>query len=171
VVSTFLFTLLLAFMFAHVEVEIEGPHGWATSLPTWRVENHWLLDLLWGGRAMTGYHAWVFPFIALFFHFPMVFRGFWSWRAQVRAIACVMLFWVAEDGLWFVLNPAYGLARFDPVNVPWHRHWWGPAPADYWVFGFLCLLLFAMSAMPKARPPAHEGPVARKPRAHARIPR
>jgi hypothetical protein len=101
---------------------------------------------------MTGYHAWVFPFIALFFHFPMIFRGFWSWRAQVRIIACVMLFWVAEDGLWFILNPAFGLGRFTPENVPWHRHWWGPAPTDYWVFGFLCILLFALSAMPKSRP-------------------
>ncbi|MET0618170.1 MAG: hypothetical protein ABWZ54_10365, partial [Luteibacter sp.] len=90
VLATMAFTLLLALLFAHVEIEIEGPHGWATSLPTWRVENRWWLDLFWGGRAMTGYHAWVFPFIALFFHFPMVFQGYWSWRAQVRAIACVM---------------------------------------------------------------------------------
>jgi hypothetical protein len=149
VIGTAAFTLMLAFMFAHVEVEIEGAHGWATSLPTWRVEHHWLLDLLWGGRPMTGYHAWVFPFIALFFHFPMVFRGFWSWRAQVRAIACIMLFWVAEDALWFIINPAFGMARFTPANVPWHRHWWGPAPVDYWVFAPLCVVLLVVSALPR----------------------
>jgi hypothetical protein len=31
---------LLAFFFAKVEIEIEGPAGWAAKLPTWRVENH-----------------------------------------------------------------------------------------------------------------------------------
>ncbi|TCV94622.1 hypothetical protein EC912_103107 [Luteibacter rhizovicinus] len=144
-IATFAFTLVLAWMFANVEIQIEGGAGWATSLPTWRIERHWLLDLLWGGRAMTGYHAWVFPFIALFFHFPMVFQGRWTWRAEVRAIACVMIFWVTEDLLWFVLNPAWGLGRFNPVDVPWHKHWWGVAPTDYWVYGALGLGLFVLS--------------------------
>lgn len=34
-----------------------------------------LLDLFWSGKPMTGYHAWVFPFVALFFHLPAVFFG------------------------------------------------------------------------------------------------
>ena len=63
--------LLLGFFFANVEIQIEGSAGWAANLPTWRIEKHWLLDLFWGGRAMTGYHAWVFPFVALFFHLPV----------------------------------------------------------------------------------------------------
>lgn len=33
---------LVAFFFAQVEIQIEGPAGWAANLPTWRVENHWL---------------------------------------------------------------------------------------------------------------------------------
>ncbi len=45
---------LMAFFFAEVEIQIEGGAGWATSLPTWRIEQHWLLDIFWGGRAMTG---------------------------------------------------------------------------------------------------------------------
>ena len=52
-----LFTLLLAFFFAKVEVHIEGPGGWAANLPTWRIEQHVLLDLFWGGRAMTGWRS------------------------------------------------------------------------------------------------------------------
>lgn len=68
--------VLLAFFLAQVEIQIEGSAGWAAGLPTWRIEDHWMLDLFWGGRAMTGYHAWMFPFIALFFHFPLLFHGF-----------------------------------------------------------------------------------------------
>ena len=101
--------MLLAYFFANVEIQIEGSAGWAANLPTWRIEHHWLLDLFWGGRPMTGYHAWVFPFVALFFHLPAVFNGRWSWRIEARTIACIMVFWLTEDFLWFVLNPAYGL--------------------------------------------------------------
>nr|WP_221195604.1 hypothetical protein [Luteibacter sp. Sphag1AF] len=148
---TFLATVLLAWMFANVEIQIEGPNGWATGLPTWRIEHHWLLDLLWGGRPMTGYHAWVFPFIAVLFHFPMIVEGHWRWRAQIRALACLMVFWVTEDFLWFVLNPAFGLSRFDPSHVPWHKHWCGVAPTDYWVYGALGLVLFVVSALRSSR--------------------
>ena len=64
----FTYVSVLAYFFANVEIANEGFAGWAADLPTWRIEKHWALDLFWGGRAMTGYHAWVFPFIALFFH-------------------------------------------------------------------------------------------------------
>jgi hypothetical protein len=44
-----LWVVLAAFFFAQVEIQIEGPAGWASSLPTWRIEDHWLLDIFWGG--------------------------------------------------------------------------------------------------------------------------
>ncbi|MFT5588871.1 MAG: hypothetical protein ACI9ZF_001042 [Bradyrhizobium sp.] len=145
ILLTVVWVFLLALFFAQTEIQIEGGAGWGINLPTWRIEHHWLLDLFWGGRAMTGYHAWVFPFIILFFHFPLLFVGHWSWRAEARVAACVMLFWISEDFLWFVLNPAFGLARFDPVNVTWHKHWAMGAPVDYWIFSVLALVLLRLS--------------------------
>lgn len=147
------FVMLLGFFFAQVEIQIEGPHGWAADLPTWRIEHHWLLDIFWGGRAMTGYHAWVFPFMAMLFHFPLVFSGQWSWRAECRTIACLMVFWTTEDFLWFVCNPAYGLEHFNPAGVAWHKHWLVFAPTDYWVavFGIIALLWYSNRPM-LARP-------------------
>lgn len=145
--------LLAAFM-AQVEIQIEGGAGWAATLPTWRIEEHWMLDVFWGGRAMTGYHAWMFPFIALFFHFPMFFWAHWSWRAESRILALLMVFWIVEDFLWFVFNPAFGLPRFHPGMIPWHKHWIGPAPVEYWVFGLLAVLLILVSRHePPRRPP------------------
>jgi hypothetical protein len=137
--------LLLGYFFAHVEIQIEGAAGWAAALPTWRIESHPLLDIFWGGRPMTGYHAWVFPFVALFFHLPLVFAGRWSWRGEARVLACIMLFWISEDFLWFVYNPAYGLAQFDPAHIPWHKHWLGAAPTDYWVSLAVAAVLFFFS--------------------------
>ena len=137
--------ILLAYFFAQVEIQIEGAAGWAANLPTWRIENHWLLDIFWGGRAMTGYHAWVFPFVALFFHFPLLFTAQWSWRAEARIVACIMLFWVTEDFLWFVCNPGYGLQHFNPADVSWHKHWIAFAPTDYWVSTIVAVILLWMS--------------------------
>lgn len=132
---------LTAYFFARVEVEIEGEAGWAANLPTWRIEQHPLLDIFWGGRAMTGYHAWMFSFIALVFHFPLCFIGQWSVRLEAGVLAAIMLFWIVEDFLWFVVNPAFGWRRFTRVHVPWHKRWiWG-APVDYWMFGVLGALL------------------------------
>jgi len=111
------YVVLLAFFFAHAEIQIEGAAGWAANLPTWRIERHWLLDLFWGGRAMTGYHAWVFPFMALVFFAPLAFNGRWTWRDAALALAGLMVFWMVEDFVWFVANPAYGWAHFDPAQM------------------------------------------------------
>lgn len=152
ILLTLVYVALLALVFAQVEVQIEGAAGWAANLPTWRIADHWLLDSVWGGRPLTGYHAWVFAFMALVFHLPAVLHQRWSWGLELRILGALALFWIAEDWLWFVTNPAYGLERFAPEFVPWHRHWIGPAPADYWTFGAAGLaLLVASLADPRAR--------------------
>lgn len=143
-----LFVLALAFFFAKLEIAIEGDAGWATSLPTWRIENHWALDWFWGGRAMTGYHAWAFSLVALFFHLPLVFGGTLSWSLEWRALGSNMLFWVAEDFLWFVLNPAFGLRRFSKLHVNWHKNWVFGAPVEYWIFLPVGLALIWVSYFP-----------------------
>ena len=125
--------VVMAFFFANAEIQIEGSAGWAISLPTWRIEKHWLLDIFWGGRAMTGYHAWVFSFMALVFFSPLAFNGRRTWRDAGFALAGLMLFWIAEDFMWFLINPAWGWSRFDPVLVTWHKHWLFGAPVDYWI--------------------------------------
>ena len=144
-------TLLLSLFFAQVEIQIEGGAGWAANLPTWRIEHHWLLDLFWGSRAMTGYHVYVFTFVALFFHFPLAFARCWSWRSEARALACILLFWIAEDFLWFAMNPAFGMTRFTPSYVSWHVHWLWGAPVDYWVSLLVIPCLLHWSARTRRR--------------------
>ncbi|RYF34631.1 MAG: hypothetical protein EOO26_03790 [Comamonadaceae bacterium] len=135
--------VVMAFFFANAEIQIEGKAGWAANLPTWRIEKHWLLDVFWGGRAMTGYHAWVFPFMALVFFAPLAFNGRWRWRDAGLALVGLMTFWIVEDFAWFIVNPDYGFARFNPVDVTWHKHWIFGAPVDYWVgLGCAALILW-----------------------------
>ncbi|MDY7537065.1 hypothetical protein QN372_06560 [Undibacterium sp. RTI2.1] len=144
-IVTLFWVALLGLFFAQTEIQIEGGAGWAANLPTWRIEHHWLLDIFWGGRPMTGYHAWVFPFISMFFHFPFFFSQRWTLKLEARALACIMMFWIVEDFLWFVFNPAYGLARFDPKHVAWHKNWFLFAPSDYWNFLAVAAILFWFS--------------------------
>lgn len=151
VLTSVCWVLVLAFFFSHVEIQIEGAAGWAANLPTWRIPPNWWLDVFWGGRPMTGYHAWTFSFAALFFHFPFFFAGGWSWRAEARVLGCVMLFWIAEDFMWFAFNPAFGLARFAPQYISWHIHWWGPAPSDYWISLSFSALMFWLSCLESSR--------------------
>ena len=125
--------------------------GWASGLPTWRIESGWMIDVFWGGRPMTGYHVYIFSFVALFFHFPFVFFCQWSWRAEARALASIAMFWVAEDFFWFILNPAFGWTKFAPSFVPWHHRWFLGAPTDYWLGLLVCALCGAFSVRPSVR--------------------
>lgn len=136
---------LTAIFFAEVEIQIEGPSGWAASLPTWRIEHHWLLDIFWGGRPLTGYHAWAFSFMFLVFHLGVFIAQKWSWRIETRIIASLMLFWIIEDFLWFIFNPAFGISNFSPDKVSWHTHWFMGIPADYWNFTIVSAILMWLS--------------------------
>jgi hypothetical protein len=126
--------VVLGFVFAKVEIQIEGDHGWAEKLPTWRIEKHPLLDIFWGGRPITGYHTWVFLFMALVFHLPMFLTHAISIELEARILGALAMFWIIEDFFWFVLNPAYGVRRFRRDQIPWHKKWVGPVPTDYVVF-------------------------------------
>ncbi len=126
---------MLAYVFAKVEIQIEGQHGWATRLPTWRIERHKLLDIFFGGRPLTGYHAWMLFFMLLIFHFPAVATWTWSWPLEARMLACMIVFWILEDALWFLLNPYWGWRKFRPSDAMWHKRWLWWLPLDYWVFG------------------------------------
>ena len=135
----------LGFLFAMTEIQIEGSAGWAANLPTWRIEHHPLLDIFWEGKPMTGYHVWVFTFMAAVFHLPLVLNGHFSLRLETRCVGSLMLFWIVEDFLWFVLNPAFGLARLNAESVPWHKAWFLGLPGDYYVFGLLGAILVCLS--------------------------
>jgi hypothetical protein len=50
-------------------------------------------------------------------------------------VGFVIVFFIVEDFLWFVLNPAYGIRRFRKQHIWWHSPtWWWIMPRDYWVF-------------------------------------
>jgi hypothetical protein len=134
----FTYLVITAFAFAKVEIEIEGPHGWAATLPTWRICNRWT-KIFYGSRPLTGYHLWLQLFVFLIAHlaFPLGLSA-WSWAMELRVIGFVILFFLVEDFLWFVVNPAFGIRRFRAEHIWWHAPtWWWIMPRDYWVFSIV----------------------------------
>ncbi len=145
IVYLFGFALLMAL----VEIEIEGPWGWAEKLPTWyRVEGAAarLYGRLMSGKPLTGYHAFMLVLPLFAFHLPFVEGLRWSWAAEARLLASYMLWMVAWDLLWFLFNPAYGWRHFRRGQIWWHnRAWIGRFPIDYYN-GVGASLLVAASA-------------------------
>jgi len=122
--------------FACWEIQIEGSAGWASALPTWRVDNAFT-RIFFSGRPLTGYHLYAHLFVILIAHLP-VWLGFGRISAQGEAKiwSFLIFFWITEDFLWFAFNPEFGLKRFRPDHIWWHAPtWWWIMPRDYWVFG------------------------------------
>jgi hypothetical protein len=118
----------IAFVLAQLEIQIEGPHGWAEKLPTWRWDTPGVRR--WAGKPITGYHVYLMTFILLFMHLPVVYLGFsWEREAELLSLFCLLsVFW---DFLWFVCNPHFGLARFRAGDAWWFPSWFLGLPTPY----------------------------------------
>ena len=130
----FLTVALTATLFALAEIQIEGSHGWAASLPTWRLENRWT-RLLYNSKPLTGYHLYTLLFTLALIHLPFgLGLAPVTWHSEARLLSFFILFWVLEDFLWFIFNPAYGLKKFRPEHIWWHAPtWWWLMPREYWI--------------------------------------
>lgn len=124
-------TFLVSLLTALLEIQIEGPHGWAKRLPTWRIGPPWLKMLL-NGKEITGYHLYFILLLLAFFHFPTILLG-WSWALEATILSSFFVYAVIWDFLWFVLNPAFGWASYSKEKIWWFRAWIGPFPLDYYM--------------------------------------
>jgi hypothetical protein len=143
-----LFLFGYAALFAAVEIEIEGPDGWAERLPTWYRVTPWYARLyarVMNGKPLTGYHAVMFVLPLASFHIGFVGGVPWSWPAEATALSAYLIWAAVWDLLWFVFNPRYGWRRFVPSQVWWHRRWVGRLPVDY-VGAIVVSTLIAASA-------------------------
>ena len=135
---------VLALVMALVEIEIEGPYGWAENLPTpYRVSGPLarLFSLVLGGKPLTGYNLLMFAATLVAFHLPFAFGAPWTAARELALLAAWIAWSALWDFLWFLLNPAYGWRRFRPGNVWWHSRWLWRLPLDYWIAAAASLVL------------------------------
>ena len=129
-----LWLFLAALLLALLEIEIEGGIGWAERLPTWQravasfpLPLRLVLYTLFGKKPVTGYHLCLVSFTAVLIHGAYFIGLDWSLGSELGLLSRLILFWLLEDFLWFVMNPKYGLAEFRPGRVWWHD-------LDEWAF-------------------------------------
>lgn len=137
---------VVAALFALVEIHIEGANGWAANLPTWKIQNRWT-RLFLGVKPLTGYHLYMQLFVLAAAHFPFAFGlAPLTWPFEARVLSFLIFFWILEDFLWFVFNPAFGLRRFQPQHIWWHApSWWWIMPRDYWLLAPVGIALYYLS--------------------------
>jgi|GEM_PF-289766 len=137
-----IFILILSVVTALLEIQIEGPNGWAAKLPTWRYNSSWV-RIFYNGKELTGYHLYLNLHLLLLLHLPLLISG-WSWFLECTLISLYFAYMVFWDFLWFALNPAYGMQCFKKGNVWWFDKWIGPFPMDYYIMlgvsGFFAFL-------------------------------
>jgi hypothetical protein len=142
-IAFMIFMLLMAFILAEWEIQIEGKDGWAAKSPGWRIQKGWLMKLS-GNRPVTGYHFYMTIFMLAFVHMPIFFTA-WSWRLESLLLGFYVGMVLAEDFLWFLLNPHFGLKKFRKGQIWWHKTWWGPVPSLYWFLLPLAVALIWLS--------------------------
>lgn len=126
-----MYLFALCHILARVEIHIEGPHGWAVNLPTWRWGPAWWLNLT-NGKELTGYHVWLTLFLIGMFHLPLVFTGF-SRALLAKCLSSYIMVTAAWDLQWFVWNPAWGFNALRTREVPWFKHKILGLPVDYFM--------------------------------------
>ena len=142
---------LWCFGLACIEIEIEGGYGWAERLPTWWLSRGIvgrIYAIAMGHRPLTGYHVFAFTIPLLILHLPYDMGVEWTLGEELRTIATFFALAVIWDYLWFVLNPAYTVARFKRGNVWWFEvPWIWRFPLDYYSGIGLSVALAALAAV------------------------
>lgn len=137
----FVYTVIISFLVAKWEIQIEGKDGWAAKLPTWREYSGFWAKLF--NKPITGYHVYMILTSLVLAHFPIFFLPKWTFKNELAVLGFFFIISVTEDFLWFVLNPAFGIKNFRKTNpnLWWHKDWFLGLPSLYWIFLPLGVLL------------------------------
>ncbi len=142
----FVFVIITSLMFSFLEIQSEGQNGWAEKFPTWRFHNKWT-NLIMANRPLTGYHFYFFLFMISIAHLPYGLGLLPpSAMAETRILSFILFFFVLEDFLWFIMNPAYGITHFRPEFIWWHSNdWLWFMPRLYWIYTPIAIILYVFS--------------------------
>lgn len=145
------YLFVLATFLALLEVQIEGPYGWAEKAPCWRPNPNSFVAKsyarIMSDKPLTGYHIAMFSLVFIILHFPFLAGVSWTLVKELEVFSTYFLLAVCWDFLWFVWHPKGGLKKFKPKFIWWHKHWIKDrVPTDY-PSGLVVSLFFALIAV------------------------
>ncbi len=118
-----------------MEINIEGKDGWAKNLPTWKT------PFTIFGRQMTGYHIYLMSVGLSLLIAPLAIYGILTIKTLFEIVSFFILVMVAEDILWFLLNPHYGIKRLKKEFADWHKVWILGLPIEYYLLITVAVIL------------------------------
>ena len=127
--------IVLSVLYALIEIELEAGCGWGVNIPTSQVMK---------SSHFTWYHMYMRLFLAVMCIGIWWFRYYelpW-WKKVLIAGFFLTFILLLEDFFWFVLNPYFGLKKYNKDNIPWHTNWLGPTPIHN-IYGLAILLVLA----------------------------
>jgi hypothetical protein len=145
-----IYLFIIATILAYFEVQVEGPNGWAGLLPTWKTIDP-RITWIFGGRPVTGYHVSLNILLMSFFHWPLLFNK-WSIVFEAKTLSVFALLATIWDFLWFVINPNFGLSRYNSDNIWWFTHWFLGIPVDYYLGLLMAIIIRCIPAVFKKEP-------------------
>lgn len=109
-------TFLSATLWALMEIEVEGPHGWAANTET----------------CPSGIFNWTM--YHLYMNLLVVFCHLHIYGLSPEVLFYTTVWFLQQDWLWFVFNPHYTRALYAKSKIWWHagQPWWGGAPLHFW---------------------------------------
>jgi len=119
-----IFLFLLSIILALLEIQIEGTHGWASKLPTWKLEI--------GNFVMTGYHLYLWSFLLIMVHLPFIFIQ-WKWETECYLLTFLFLLLLLEDTFWFIFNKKFQLKDY------WRYPKYQCIPYFYFIIAFFTI--------------------------------
>ena len=137
----FFFGLTGSLFFALLEIQIEGRHGWAEKLPTWKRYIKWLMIIPGFNGMVTGYHTYLWSLLIIMSHTIFIYLP-WNFKTELLVLSFFTFLIIVEDFLWFALNPNYGIGKLNKQNVKWHTAWVGRVPLAYIVYPLVWVILF-----------------------------
>jgi hypothetical protein len=128
------YMFIISTLLAIIEINIEGPNGWAANIPTWRPRpEKWYAKFFKNivKKELIGYHLSLFTFLITFFHIGFFFGLEWSIARELDVICMFLIYAITWDYLWFVLNPHFSIKTFGKKNEFWHKKWFLKLPIEF----------------------------------------
>tara|TARA_Y100001972_G_scaffold116043_1_gene153435 strand:- start:1262 stop:1915 length:654 start_codon:yes stop_codon:yes gene_type:complete len=123
--------VILSFLFALIEIELEGKFGWSEQTPTPNIGST--------KNSLTLYHLYMALFMFLAFATIFFVNSDITINNLIYMFAIVLWFFTLEDLFWFVLNPNYKLPGLK--DAWWHNKIDNRLPVIYILFPILSTFL------------------------------
>ena len=136
-----IFIFVYGFLWALTMVNAEGLVGWGGVSPAWKLDTRrWYSFLFWPfaqGRPVNFLPVSAIMTFTVSFLLPVI----WNINKNIpftlinfgELVSYFIIFAILEDFIWFLINPYYGLRKFNKQIVTWHPRWLGFLPTDYWI--------------------------------------